>query len=433
MPATVSQRRNRPRSAVPASLERRLFASYFIVFSVLLLAFALAIHVSFASSLKAGMAARLNLLLSAGVRSAHLNGNRLEIKQYLSQAALLTSGQGLQWFDADRNLVASEGLVPEGQPFSSEAETIFDVGHTQSLRTRTRAIVDPTTGRILGWVRAAQDIAQIRSEAWQLDGILLIGGLCTLAASAVGGRYLQRRSIEPVRASYERLRECSADASHELRGPITAGTSSAEAALRDDLDMRPVDRDRFRTISRSAQRMARLTEDLLLLARADQSIERELFVADLGMLVGTVVGLYQAAFERRDVALSDRVERGVKVYGTPDQVERIFANLLENALRATPPGGTVELASARERTGVSVRVRDTGVGIDREHLERIFDRFWRAQTARSGSTGTGLGLPIARALARRHGGDVTATSRLGQGSEFVVTFPNRPPRVSTVS
>jgi signal transduction histidine kinase len=169
------------------------------------------------------------------------------------------------------------------------------------------------------------------------------------------------------------------------------------------------------------------------LARADQSIERELFVADLGMLVGNVVGLYQAAFERRDVALSDRVERGVKVYGNPDQVERIFANLLENALRATPPGGTVELASARERTGVSVRVRDTGVGIDREHLERIFDRFWRAQTARSGSTGTGLGLPIARALARRHGGDVTATSRLGQGSEFVVTFPNRPPRVSTVS
>ncbi|MEO6990593.1 MAG: HAMP domain-containing sensor histidine kinase [Candidatus Baltobacteraceae bacterium] len=433
MPATVSQRRNRPRSAVPASLERRLFASYFIVFSVLLLAFALAIHVSFASSLNAGMAARLDLLLSAGVRSAHLNGARLEIKQYLSQAALLTGGQGLQWFDADGKLVASEGLVPEGQPFSSGAETIFDVGHTQSLRTRTRAIVEPTTGRILGWVRAAQDIAQIRSEAWQLDGILLIGGLCTLAASAVGGRYLQRRSIEPIRASYERLREFSADASHELRGPITAVTSSAEAALRADVEMRPVDRDRFRTISRSAQRMARLTDDLLLLARADQSIERELFVADLGVLVGNVVALYQAAFELRDVALSDRVERGVKVYGNPDQIERIFANLLENALHATPPGGTVEVASTRERTGVNVRVRDSGVGIDREHLERIFDRFWRAQTARSGSTGTGLGLPIARALARRHGGDVTANSRLGQGSEFVVTFPNRPPRVSTVS
>jgi two-component system, OmpR family, manganese sensing sensor histidine kinase len=113
------------------------------------------------------------------------------------------------------------------------------------------------------------------------------------------------------------------------------------------------------------------------------------------------------------------------VYGNPDQIERILANLLENALRYTPSGGRVTVETWKEGTGVFVAVRDSGIGIAPEHLERIFDRFWRADAGRS-SQGSGLGLAIARALARRHGGDVTATSRYGDGSTFVISLPLKP-------
>jgi signal transduction histidine kinase len=106
---------------------------------------------------------------------------------------------------------------------------------------------------------------------------------------------------------------------------------------------------------------------------------------------------------------------------------RIFANLIENALHYTPAGGTVEIRESRRRDGVSVHVRDTGIGIAHDQLEKIYERFWHGDSARARSAGTGLGLAIVRALVKRHGGDITVSSELGRGSEFIVTFPYRPP------
>ncbi len=412
---------------MPRRLERRLFISYFVVFSVLLLAFALAIHLSFVASLKSQMAARLDALLLAGVRSVHIGGSHMAVRENFSPTALLAAGQGLQWFDARGNAIASEGLVPAENHFDGSTEAVYHVGSTRLLRTRTRVILNPETGMIVGWVRAAQDVAQTGAEAWRLDEILIIGALATLAASALGGRYLQIRSVQPIRTSYERLQEFSADASHELRGPITAVNSNADAALRDASGMRAADRERFASISQAAKQMARLTDDLLLIAGADRSIEHETFVVDLSVLIERLVRLYDAEAQQRGVHVFDRVSSGLTVYGNPDQIERVFANLLENALRYTPRGGRVEIQGGQHRGVIAVRVRDSGIGIHPDHMDKIFDRFWRAQTARTRSGGTGLGLPIARALARRHGGDVTASSQDGHGSEFSVTFPSRPP------
>jgi OmpR-family two-component system manganese-sensing sensor histidine kinase len=295
------------------------------------------------------------------------------------------------------------------------------------LRTRTRAIVNPKNGNTVGWVRAAQEVGQTQTEGWRLDVILIAGGLCALVLGALGARYLQRESVEPIRTGYESLREFSADASHELRGPITAINSNADAALRDTMGMRESDRERFQAISDAATQMRRLTEDLLLLARAGQSIERELFVVNLRTVIEKVIRLHRAAFEAKGVSLTERTQSGIELYGNPDQIERILANLLENALSYTPTDGKVEVESKHDRGRVKVIVRDSGIGIAAEHTEKIFDRFWRAEPARRRSSGTGLGLAIARALARRHGGDVSVSSRLGHGSEFTVTFPSRPP------
>lgn len=413
MPVTGLHQHSNGEARLPKRVTTRLFLWYFAVFTVLLLAFALAVHFSFAASLRGQMEKRLGTLLIAGIRSAHVRDGRIHVEEPLMPGALLEDGQGLQWFDSAGKSVASEGLVRQQSG-----------GHV--LQTRTGAILDPKTGVVAGHVRASQDVTQLRSDAWRLDEILIIGGLCALAASAAGGRFLQTKSVQPIRSSYERLQEFSANASHELRGPVTAVKSNADAALRDDEGMRVSDRERFRTISQAAQQMARLTEDLLLLARADRSLERELFVVDLSSLLEDAVRLYRADFEGHGIHLQSRIDGGITVYGNPDQIQRIFANLLQNAMRYTPAGGTVELSTDVHRGGVSVRVRDTGIGIEPAQLERIFDRFWRAETVRTRSTGTGLGLPIARALARRHGGDVAVFSTPARGSEFVVTLSSRP-------
>ena len=172
--------------------------------------------------------------------------------------------------------------------------------------------------------------------------------------------------------------------------------------------------------------MSRLTNDLLLLAGTERSFERELFAIDVASMLGSLEARYRDRFAEAGVALTFTTEGRSILYGNPNQIERIFSNLIENALRYTP-AGTVSVESNHRRGVVSVTVRDSGIGIAQENQARIFDRFWRADPARSRG-GSGLGLAIARALARRHGGDVTVTSELGQGSAFVASFPIRPVR-----
>jgi signal transduction histidine kinase len=152
------------------------------------------------------------------------------------------------------------------------------------------------------------------------------------------------------------------------------------------------------------------------------------FLVDLSALLAGLVKLYRADFESHGIAVEKHVPSGIAVYGNPDQLERVFANLLLNAMKYTPRGGTVYVEAAQQRANVIVHVRDTGIGIPADQMDKLFDRFWRAQSARTRSTGTGLGLPIARALARRHGGDVAAVSVAGQGSDFIVTLASHPPR-----
>ena len=188
------------------------------------------------------------------------------------------------------------------------------------------------------------------------------------------------------------------------------------------------DRSRFESIADAAAQMSRLTNDLLLLAGADRSLEFELFAVDLGEVLNKLVGRFDSRFSEAGIALDLPRGSAATIYGNPDQIERIVANLLENALRYTPAGGRVSIESEHDQAAVLVTVRDTGIGIAPDHLDRIFERFWRADPARS-SGGSGLGLAIARALARRHGGDVTVKSRLGFGSEFVASFPLRPTRL----
>jgi signal transduction histidine kinase len=401
--------------------------SYLIVFALILAGFGLVVHVAFVASLQREAGSRLDELARVGESAVEWTRSGLTVSDEIKSLVDPTH-EGLQWFDARGKLVASIGLRAP----AAKAASLPD-------RTRGRAMAGSETlqtltldvhGNAAGQSGVLTAYISDRSFAEALRGVdigILIGFALAITGSLIAGAKLTHEAVDRVEASMLTLQEFTTDAAHELRGPLTAITTNASAALADGTTLSQTQRDHLTAITSATSQMVQLTEDLLILARAHRSMERELYMVDLGVRVREIAGLHGAEAHQQRLTLACSVDDGVRVFGNPDQIDRIIGNLIENAIKYTPSGGTISVMCRQDRSGSHVRVLDTGPGIASENMAKIFERFWRADPVRSANSGAGLGLAIARALARRHGGDVTASSRLGEGSEFVATFPLRPP------
>ncbi len=413
------------------SLRLRFLIAYAGVFSVTLLAFALAVHAAFAASLQQQATARLAALAGAGVTDVTFSGTPYYVA-FRVDRILRADEEGLQWFDSRSRLIASRGLVPSpNEPPHLDRRESFEAGG-QRLYTYTVPLTDHT-GTLRGYVRASEADTEYVATLRRLDRDMLVGALLALVLTALGGYVLSAQAARRTEASLVRLTEFTADASHELRGPLTAIASNVDATLRDETELPQRVRRRLTVVSEATLQMRRLTDDLLLLARAGQPIERDLFVVDLGAVVERVHTLYETQARARNVDFAVRAAPGVRVYGNPDQLQRIVANLVENAIRYAARGGHVRLHCRLERAGALVSVTDDGPGIGPDMLERVFDRFWRGDAARSGDHGAGLGLAVALALAQRHGGTIDVTSVLSAGSTFTLVLPRRAEPAATTA
>ena len=225
------------------------------------------------------------------------------------------------------------------------------------------------------------------------------------------------QALSTIDSSFDRLRAFSSDAAHELRTPLHRIGNVAEVALLRDAaeDLRPA----LESIHATSQELSRTIQSLLLLAELDD----ERFVlkrspVDARALIARSAEIYGPLFEDRGMKLSVRSD-AASIEGDSLLLDRVLANLLDNALRHTPPGGQVELQGVRAEAGFRISVDDAGPGVPGEERERIFDRFARLDSQQE-SPGTGLGLALARAIARVHGGDLTVEdSPLLGGSRFV--------------
>jgi len=222
--------------------------------------------------------------------------------------------------------------------------------------------------------------------------------------------------------AYSAQKRFVSDASHELRAPLTVIQANLEL-LRDRPDMPVGDRERATDeAAREASRMARLVADLLALARADAGAPLRRGPVELDRVLMDVVG------EVRHLARGQRLEIGAlepsAIMGDPDRIKQLFLILVDNAVRYTRPGGRVRV-SLRQQGGVAAFVvEDTGIGITPGDLPHVFERFYRADPARSRDPGgTGLGLPIARWIAGQHGGSVELESKPGRGTTATVWLP----------
>jgi signal transduction histidine kinase len=258
----------------------------------------------------------------------------------------------------------------------------------------------------------------------------------------LGRALLNARTFERERRLVHELRELDGyksklieTLSHELKNPLTSILGHVEM-LESVPDLPGVVRGSIDSMERGALRMQRLIEDLLALARfGDPNQEFNPVAVDLRLVIAEVLDLLAVSIERGGVTVEvDAPDEPVLAYGEPDGLDRLVANLVSNAIKYTPEGGTVTLRLTPQRRRVELTVTDTGLGISERDQEQIFTEFFRSTNPEAVKLpGTGLGLSIVRNIVERHGGRVTFDSELGHGTTFTVNLMSAPEPLSTTA
>jgi signal transduction histidine kinase len=277
----------------------------------------------------------------------------------------------------------------------------------------------------VGVIQYARSLKGVQQTISRLVLFLLPLGLGGLGAALFGGLYMAGRAMRPARESFEKQRAFIADVSHELKTPLTLIRADSEMVLyRGHLNQE--DQKLVEHALTETDRMGTILSDLLLVARLDAD------EADLATKPFDLVSVLSEEAERfgvRAAAKEIRLEVGVPgelpVRGDPKRTGQILSVLLENAVRFTPPEGSIIVSGQLQDQWVEASVRDTGPGISPEHLPRVFDRFYRTEASRTRGkgAGTGLGLAIARELAQVQSGELVAKNAKDGGAIFRLRLP----------
>lgn len=398
-----------------------LLLSYLVVFASILGTFAIAVRVNFERSLSKQMNEKLMALGEGAAVNAEIHGGHLKIKNKVKSKDLIVRHQALQWFDAKGRLIAQQGETVLTSRILTNKTIQMETAGKVRIQGVTVPLISSDDKKLVGYVRASQSLEELDATQEKLDWGLSGGIIVALVLSGVGGIWLTRQAMQPIEESFQRLKQFTADASHELRSPLMAIKSNAAVALKYAEGMRQGDKEKFSAIASASNQMSRLTEDLLFLARTDTVPSQNWEKVKLTEILTNLVQLYQPQAQAKQIDLRTNLTADLYLQGDAVQLMRLFTNLIENALHYTPNGGVVEIKAKRVGSQLSVKIEDTGVGIASEHLEQVFERFWRAEASRSyWNGGSGLGLAIAIAIAQNHGGTITVTSQLGIGSCFTV-------------
>ena len=288
------------------------------------------------------------------------------------------------------------------------------------------ALVLATVGGLLIAGRALAPIDRVTTVARRISAEDLSQRLDMQLPDDEVGRLARTfdEMIARLDEAFRRQRQFTADASHELRTPLTAIKGQTEVALQRDRDVAEY-QEVLTTVNSEVDRMIRLVGSLLTLARADA---RQIAIArdevDLGELVGDAIEQIRPAAEAKNIDVQSNVDDAVRLTADEDLVLQLVLNLLDNAVKYTPEGGRVGVATRVADGRAELSVADDGPGIPEEHQPRIFDRFYRVDPARSHG-GAGLGLSISRWIAEAHGGTIEVESEPAKGSKFTVRLPLR--------
>lgn len=454
------------------SIRVRLTIWYVLLLAVILALFSAGVYVALRTNLNANLDDSLESKANVISSAIQLNNGRPQ----LSEENAPGDPQGEQFtrvFDAAGRLVFDNAPPAASVAIDTEAVAAALAGQETRETANTagdnlRVLTTPVyrDGSIIGSLQVGLSESDVTDTLSIFLVIIAIAYPLTLIVASAGGVFLAGRALKPIGdltsvarqitaedlskrldmklpddevgrlaqtfndmiarldEAFRRQRQFTADASHELRTPLTAIKGQTEVALQRDRD--PQDyREVLGAVNSEADRMIRLVGSLLTLARADSGqapIARERI--DLAELVKDAAEQMRPAATAKSITLNLQSGPAIPFLGDENLLLQLLLNLLDNAVKYTPAGGSITVAWTAEGDGAIIRVTDTGPGIAEEHLPRIFDRFYRVDQSRNqASGGSGLGLSISRWIAEAHGGALTMESAPGSGSTFMVRLP----------
>ncbi len=409
---------------------RRLALWYTTVTAVLLLVFATGVYTYVRTTLVERVDDTLNHVIEVVERSLIIEtpasktaSVNIEASFRTNQAASEDDRIDLEWFNREGNLQWSTFDTPHYVPLhvNPQGETVTPRDGIVLRQITERITIND---QLLGYLRVSHPWFEVSKPSRQLIVDLALGSTLMLVTVAGIGWFLSGLAIAPVRDSYQQLKQFTADASHELRNPIAVIQTNVQVALTDPDEQ--FQRSQLEVIERLTRRLGKLVDDLLFLARQESGlIPTSKEPISLSILLKNVFEEQQAIAQKKHLTFSYHQNHSTtySFKGDPDQLTRLFTNLIANAIQYTPSGSiTVSLnATAHSNT---IAIADTGIGIPTQALTHIFDRFYRVDAARSRSAGgSGLGLAIAKIITDNHHGQLTLTSEPQKGTTATVTLP----------
>jgi two-component system phosphate regulon sensor histidine kinase PhoR len=329
--------------------------------------------------------------------------------------------EGVLIVDDDMRIIASNSTAHEtfqGVDGKLENLRLSDLTRNPSIHDAFRAAVDKG------------EHAEVKVEMRRGDRLIYDLRVAPLRFESAGrsrgaiGVFFDITQLERL----ERVRqEFLSNVSHELRTPLTAIIAFVETLEEGAIDDSENNRRFLTVIRRNAERMHNLIDDILELSSIEAGIVTvEPRQVRLAAVIDDIATALAARAETRGVTIQNEIERDVQVYAEARRLEQMLTNLIDNAIKFNREGGEVTVRHNASETRDCISVVDTGDGISSEHIERIFERFYRIDRARAREMGgTGLGLAIVKHLARAHGGEATVQSTPGEGSAFTIELPKQ--------
>ena len=365
-------------------------------------------------------------------RTKYIWDKQWQLETPKSSLRLLISDESLvctRWYDAQKRLVEAIGRCPQFSFSSSEWRTInYNDDRDSTHQTKLRVVTLPLNkGKFkVGYLQVTVSTAGLDESRRRSRLFLAIGLPIALGITGLAGWLLSGYAMRPVKRSYEQLQRFTADASHELRAPVSAILSNAQVGLLAPPDDLTQPRQRLANIVTQSKHMSDLITNLLFLARHQGKLNpRDVETINLVELLNSVSSQYQTAAVEKGVEFESDISLAAKeINGDRHLLQQAIANLLDNAIKYTSSGGRVKLQLEVKLRRVFIIVKDTGVGIPQADLAQIFDRFYRVDKARTRQTGGfGLGLAIALQIIQAHHGKITVESEPNQGTTFEICLP----------
>ena len=298
--------------------------------------------------------------------------------------------------------------------------TLDEKGRTTRIMMTSRQM---TRGDLAQTVYVGKDVTALYNGLQKATYALIFLGLLAMVIATAAGHFMSGRAIVPLKEAYEKQRQFAADASHELRTPLAVVMASAELLLNDPSIQSPFLKQVIEDVRDEVKKMTKLVGDLLVVARSDnKALKLKPQKFDLAELLQQNIRMMQPLAEKKKVALHEKNMKKTMIHADEQKIKQLVLILVDNAVKYTPEGGEVTVSMEKaERGRVRFAVKDTGIGISEADREKIFDRFYRVDKARSREMGgNGLGLAIAQEIVNLHKGEISVESEQGKGTTFFV-------------